>query len=226
MIEFAYGMKDFQISGGPSWIESERFDIDAKVEDSMAEQLKSLSHDQQEARKNLMVQRLLAERFKLQLTHETKELPVYALVVAKDGSKLTEVPAPGPLTSQMPPTARASGLPPLPPGTWRMSINKGQVTIEAKAEPISRLTDVLSQQRGRLVIDQTGLNGAYDFTLTYAMEAGPDIGPPPPGMAESAPVNAVTLFTAIQEQLGLRLESTKGPVNIFVIEHIEEPSGN
>jgi uncharacterized protein (TIGR03435 family) len=108
LIEFAYDIKDFQLSGGPSWIESDRFDVDAKVDDSTASQIRHLPHAQQEARKDLMLRSLLADRFNLKVTRETKELPAYAIVVAKGRSKLTEAPPP-PLPGTSP------GPPPLAP---------------------------------------------------------------------------------------------------------------
>lgn len=96
LIGFAYDMRDFQISGGPSWIGAERFDVDAKVDDDLAQQLRKLPRDHQLDQERLMMQSLLADRFQLRVTRATKELPVFALLVAKGGPKLTEA---APITS-------------------------------------------------------------------------------------------------------------------------------
>jgi uncharacterized protein (TIGR03435 family) len=227
LIEFAYGIQDFQLSGGPGWIESEHFDIDAKIDEATANELRPLSYDQQQKRKSLMLQSLLADRFGLKITREPKELPVYVLVVAKSGSKLTEVPSPGPPNrSQWSPPARGSGPPPLPPGGRRMSIGKGICTIDGDAEPLSQLTDMLSMETGRMVLDQTGMKGTYDFDLQFGVDSGPGGMPLPSAAMGNGSDTAPSLFSAIQEQLGLRLESTKAPVQTIVIDHIEEPTPN
>jgi uncharacterized protein (TIGR03435 family) len=225
LIELAYDMKDFQVSGGPGWIESERFDIDATIDDSTVEQWTKLPYLDQQARKYGMVRTLLAERFKLQIERVSKELPVYALLVAKDGPKLKQLPATDPANGvQAPPAAPGRG--PLAAGTWRLSIYNGQITIEAKSEPISQLVDVLTRLNRRPVLDQTGLKGAYDFTLTYAEDAGPNATVSAPSALEPVSVDSGPLFTAIQQQLGLKLESSKAQVETIVIDHIEQPSPN
>jgi bla regulator protein BlaR1 len=207
LIAWAFNVKNFQLTGGPGWINSEKYDIDAKIEDSLANELQKLTPDQRGDQIRLMVQSLLADRFKLKVNHATKELPVYALVVAKNGPKVTE-------------SQEYRGM-------MRMSA-RGQLT--ATGIPIRYLTDAISRELDRVVLDQTGLKGNYDFTLQWTPEiptpAGAGDGsqgtPNTPLSNSSAP----SLFTALQEQLGLRLESTKGPVQTLVIDHIEEPSAN
>jgi uncharacterized protein (TIGR03435 family) len=224
LIEEAYNVKDFQVSGGPSWINSERYDIDAKEEDSLVEELQKLPPDQRAEQIRLRVQSLLADRFKLTFHREAKELPVYALVVAKNGPKIQEAkPGDSYPNGVKGLDGRAHG------GLMRMG--RGQLT--GQAIPLASLAMMLSQQLGRTVLDKTGLKGKYDFTLQWtpdqtqgAMLMGPEGGRPatdnPPPPESSGP----SIFTAIQEQLGLKLESQKGPVEILVIDHVEKPSEN
>jgi uncharacterized protein (TIGR03435 family) len=220
LIQTAYNVKDFQVSGGPGWISSERFDIKAKVDDSLAEQLQKLPRAQRQAQMGLMLQSLLADRFKLKVTRETKELPVFTLVVAKGGPKLTEVPPPDTEPAPHPPVYPPKAA----PGEFFIWIRNGQAVIEGNATPITNLANTLSLQVKRQILDQTGLKGTYTFTLQFTPEVG--IGGESLPVPGADPSDATSLFTAIQEQLGLRLESTKGPVDTIVIDHIEEPSPN
>lgn len=228
LIGFAYHVQPFQISGGPGWINSQGYDIEAKVDDSVVAQLQKLPPDERVEQFRLMLQSLLIDRFKLKLGHETKELPVYDLVVAKGGPRLTPTTAP----AAPPPPAASSNGQPRSRGP-AMMISPGRLT--ARDVPISFFAQSLGRQPelgGRLVVDKTGLTGKYDFTLQFAPERqmlmpgtndrapmGAD-GPPPPDP------NAPSIFTAIQEQLGLKLEPTKGPVQTLVIESIQQPSEN
>jgi len=230
LIELAYGIKDFQLSGGPSWVNSQGFDIDAKIDDATADQIRHLSPDQQEARKALMLQSLLADRFNLKITRGTKDVPGYAIVVAKGGPKITPVPpppAPGASPTPASPRARGSdGLFPLLPGERDISSSRDRAStiIRGNAEPLLQLASMLSDVLGEPVLDQTGMKGTYDFKLQFARESG--IVPPPPAAPGTDADIAPSLFSAIQEQLGLRLESTKAPVETIVIDHIDEPSEN
>ncbi len=226
LVGFAYNLKDFQISGGPGWIDSERYDIDAKMDEATIEALKKLPPEEAVERRRLMLQSLLAERFKLKASQSSKELPIYALVVAKNGPKLSQsavTPSPGPASP-----GPASG--PAGPGPRSMmSFRNGELT--ATGIPISTLADRISREVGRDVIDKTGLQGRYDFTLHWAPEIQ---APMPGGPADSGPGSAAaspdssgpSIFTAIQEQLGLKLESQKGPVKTLVIDAVEKPSEN
>jgi bla regulator protein BlaR1 len=223
LIGFAYHVEPFQISGGPSWIHSDGYDIEAKVDETAVAQLQTLPPEQRMDQYRLMLRSLLADRFKLSLSHETKELPIYALVIAKGGAKLT------PTTVDLTRPVTPGNAPPAGP-MMMMSLGR----LEAKAAPISALAEVLGRQPdlgGRLVVDRTGLQGKYDFTLEFAPDrpepllgtGGPPMGiqgPPPPDP------NAPSIFTAIQEQLGLKLDSSKGPVEILVINSIEKPTEN
>jgi uncharacterized protein (TIGR03435 family) len=201
----AYGIPGAQIQGGPGWLNSERFDIAAKVDDSTAEQMKSLNHDQESRLTRQLIQQLLADRFKLAVHWENKELPVYALVVAKNGPKLEKA-------------KDANGT----------SINSGNGKLTAKGVTMEKLAQTLTglteRELGRFVIDRTGLEGRYDLALAWSPEDRSA------AMVNSSADNAAppgpSIFTALQEQLGLKLESTKGTVEALVIDEIEQPSEN
>lgn len=232
LVATAYSVREFQISGGPDWVNSERWDIDAKVDDALAHELQKLPRQQQEAQQALMLRPLLADRFELQITRSTKEGNVLALVVAKGGPKLKEVPPPDPHAAAVPPASappERGGPPPMPPpgGTMMMmNGNAGVATLSSNAIPISNLVNMLSMQVGQQVVDQTGLKGTYQFTLQFAPQMGLGGMPPPPGAEASSNSDEPSIFTALQEQLGLKLESTKGPIDTITIDHIEEPSEN
>jgi len=226
LMELAYGLKDAQISGAPRWVESEHFAIEAKPEDGFMDQ--KLSRDERSRQISLMMQSLLADRFKLAMHHETKEMPVYSLVVAKSGSKLKEAP-PAPPDGDMPPPGPPTGQ------MRRGGIRMGRGELTASAIPLDRLEDVLSRITARPVLNRTGLQGVYDFTLkwTPAEGEGPMMGGPggpggpmPPDAPPPPDANGPALFTAIEEQLGLKLESQKAPMDTVIIDHVERPSEN
>jgi uncharacterized protein (TIGR03435 family) len=226
LIGFAYDVRDFQVTGGPSWISSDKFDIDAKEPDGFTEGLQKLPPDQRHEKLELMIQSLLTDRFGLKVSHGTKELPVYALVIAKNGLKFQES-KPG---DTYPNGMKGRDGRPLGHGGM-MSMGPGQLT--GQGVPITFLVQQLSQQLGRKVLDQTGLTGIYDLTLKWTPDQRPAAmfqGPPPGGPApDSTPppdTSGPSVFTALQEQLGLKLEATKGPVEILIIDHIEQPSEN
>jgi uncharacterized protein (TIGR03435 family) len=215
LVVMAYRIQPFQVSGGPPWFEADHWDIEAKAEGNPGQDERAL-----------MFQSLLADRFALKFHRETKEVPVYELVVAKPTGKpfagLTETKE----GSCVPPDP--SGPPPQPGAKppcrmIRMGINQ----LHASSQTLANFTQALSRLLGRTVIDKTGLKGNFDIALewapdqTQALQLPPD-APKPPVSDPSGP----TIFTAIQEQLGLKLESKKGPVDIFVIDHAEKPSAN
>jgi bla regulator protein BlaR1 len=220
LVQDAYGVRYFQISGSPGWFKSERYDIEAKTDSSVVEELRKLSDDQREAESRRMLQALLADRFQLKLHSDTKELPVYTLVIAKNGPKL-QVARPGdtyPNGFKGPDGGGGAGM-------MFMEGNGGPV--KGQGIPIASLVHLLSQQLGRTVLDKTGLTGKYDFTLQWTPDEAQ--GPPGlPGIDNAPPPESLgpSIFTAIQEQLGLKLESQKGPVEILVIDHAERPSEN
>ena len=198
LIGWAYDARDHQISGGPNWLASTNFSIEAKL-DSAIPIPPGLAGSQPV---RLMLQSLLAERFKLAVHKETREEQVYELVPDKGGSKLKEVTVPG-----------------------QLRMGRGELT--GKGAPVLFLVNQLSQQLGRSVVDKTGLTGRYDFTLKWTPDPGGlavvHDGPNAPPPADPA---GPSIFTAVQEDLGLRLQSTRGPVEVFVIDHVEKPDAN
>jgi uncharacterized protein (TIGR03435 family) len=216
LIGFAYRLRDFQVSGGPGWISSDRYDIEAKAED-----VADMSPDKLPA----MLQNLLAERFQLKAHTETRELPTYELVISKDGSKLKSVPEPARRDPGAPPGPPPSPGGPMPPGSFR--VMRGE--IAASAVRIEQLALNLSQMLGRTIVDKTGLQGFFDIHLQWAPDPSQNTGPfgPMPGAAPPpTDPSGPSIFTAIQEQLGLRLEASKGPVEVLVIDSVERPSEN
>jgi uncharacterized protein (TIGR03435 family) len=206
IIEFAYNLQGRRLTGGPKWIDSEKFDVDAQIADSEIVDLRKLPPDQFLARLRLMVQSLLADRFALRLNHETKDLPVYALLVGKEGSKLSP-------SASTQPSMR----------------NVGDGHIVATAVPLSVLVEKLAglpELDDRIILDRTGITGSVDIDfqwtpqILYAADAGQNQS------FASSDSSAPPLFEALEKQLGLKLEPTKGPVDILVIEHIEEPTPN
>jgi uncharacterized protein (TIGR03435 family) len=218
LIQSAFGIQNYQLSGGPDWINSERYVVDTRMDAATADALGKLSkHDRNIARQQ-MLQALLADRLKLTIHRETKELPVYFLIVGKNGPKLQEA---------KPGATYPNGL---GPGVSTLS-NWASQTMTVQAMPISSVALLLAGSLGRPVLDKTELTGKYDFTLKFATDrpqpqAAPGDSPsgqPPPGQLNP---DAPFLLTAIQQQLGLKLESGRGPVEIIVIDHVERPSGN
>jgi uncharacterized protein (TIGR03435 family) len=222
LIANAYDVKDDQIFGGPDWIGSKSYDIQAKVTGTDP----SDPHQLTKAQRTQAMQALLADRFKLAVHTETKEASLYVLTVAKGGPKLTaSKPSDAPaLPPNLPPGAVVRNYPTDGPprgGTMRMS-GPGNLTVTAMTMP--QFATMLSSQLHRTIVDQTGLTGTYDFTLQWTPD---NLSTSPAGGDAQAPdPTGPTIYTAVQEQLGLKLESTKGPVKTVVIDHIEPPSEN
>jgi uncharacterized protein (TIGR03435 family) len=196
LLESAFNLPEARILGVPSSIASAKFDIEAKSDATLSQQLGKLPSDQGRAIKRQMLQALLADRFKLVTHMETRELPIYALVVAKNGPLIKP--------------SQAGGT----------TINGGNnsIAVQGSDNTVALLAERLSLVLGRVVIDKTGLPGRYDITLKWASDDTL-------ASASNAP-GGPSIFTAIQEQLGLKLESTKGPVQVLVIDHVEMPSAN
>jgi bla regulator protein blaR1 len=179
MIQYAYDLRPFQVVGGPSWVDGDRFDINAKATGATPEQVR------------LMMRRLLADRFKLAVHRETRDLPMYTLVVARGGPKLTAAAGD---------TTEINGV---------ERRGDGTTTVKFQKVPMAMLARTLARMLQHQVSDGTGLTGEYDFMLRWT--------PDQAGMDEPGP----SIFTALQEQLGLKLESRKGPVEVLVIDHVE-----
>ena len=222
MVEFVYGLKDFQLIGGPDWAKSKIYTINAKVEDSIAKSMQGMSRQERQRQQRMMLHSLLIDRFKLRTTHTTQIEPEYALVAAKGGPKLTP-------TTWVAPAPGAPGTQAVPGKGPHLLLNNG--SISAVNQPVSGLADLLAfmpEIEGHLVVDHTGITGNYDYTVKFSSEAldrkfAQEAGAPPPANADDS---GPSIFTALEEQLGLKLEMTKGPVEIYTIDHIEEPSAN
>jgi uncharacterized protein (TIGR03435 family) len=214
LITIAYRIKDFQLSGAPPWLNSERYDVEAKAEGDPGFDA-TLP----------MLQTLLEDRFQFKFHRETKELPVYALVVAKAGKLHQAGGECGPRPDSPPPPPEPGKLPSPPCGGFfgfpgRLSGQK--VGITELIDPLSRFT-------GRVVLYKTNLTGKYDINLDYTPDQAEFqslLGGAPSMPLPPSDPNGPSLVTALQEQLGLKLESQKGPVEMIVIDHIERPSEN
>jgi len=186
LIRNGYDIQNFQFAGGPGWLDSDAYDISANIADGA-----EVSEDQYRA----LVRAMLADRFQLKVHWETRQGDVYALVVAKSGSKLKVSTDP----------AKEPAL------NTNISAHEGRmIGINA---PVFYLSSVLGNKLSHPVIDKTGLQGKYDWTLVWD---------PDPGVDSTEP----SIFTAVQEQLGLKLDSQKGPVKMLVIDSVARPSEN
>ena len=214
VIRLAYGLREFQAVGAPEWVDTDRFDIQARGPQGAVES---------EGPRRL--QSLLAERFALKVHRETRDRPIYALVLARANGSL----GPRIRQTQGPPAegfAAAGGrcAPPGPPGPVNMRLCG--VTMASLADIF------LPMYTDRRVIDRTGLTGGFDLVINFdnrrmVAGVGPAGGlPPSPQAAEPAATDAVSIFTALEEQLGLKLERQTGPAEVLVIDHVEQPTPN
>jgi bla regulator protein blaR1 len=237
LIEQAYNIPwtpglNQRVVGGPGWIDNDRYDVEARIDESLVATLGKMSKEQQKEQASLMMQSLLADRFKLKVHFESRELPVYALVVAKGGAKLAVGKESSPATEDKPsrpdvgfPTGSEDLLKGL------LVVYRGQTAeMTAKAATLDELVHWFagySEIGGRTVVNQTALHGNYDFTLHWTRErlTAPAQQGSQPSTLSTDP-DGPPLFTALQEQLGLRLVSTKAPVEVLVIDYIERPSEN
>jgi uncharacterized protein (TIGR03435 family) len=215
LIRAAYGIpmaaEDSRMTGGPNWLKSEKYDVDAKIDGSVVDELKTLSQDQRTLAQQQMLQALLADRCKLAIRRETKDLAIYTLVNTKSGRKLQDAN---------------------PGETSSLSYGGDGATrsITGQARSIANFVQALSVALGCPVVDKTGLTSKYDFKLEWTpddnQEQSSSTGAPndrPPSPPDSI---VPSIFQAIQEQLGLKLVSGRGPVEVFVIDHAERPSAN
>ncbi|MGD0873249.1 MAG: TIGR03435 family protein [Bryobacteraceae bacterium] len=202
LMTVAYTVTDRQISGGPSWMNTDRFDIEAKA-----------ARPRTSDELHVMLRQLLEERFQLKVRRETREESVWALVVDKGGSKM---PVHDPADLDHPPmglqAVRGSD------GSMCGGLAGHNVTMDYFAFTLSRSTD-------RIVIDRTGLPARYDVNLQFLPDAARTAAPDGGGGPAISP-DCADLPSALPKQLGLRLESAKGPVEFLVVEHAEKPSGN
>jgi uncharacterized protein (TIGR03435 family) len=229
LMENAYGVQPFQIAGGPDWIDSDQYEVEAKADGAA-------SRDQL----FLMLQSLLEDRFHLKVHRETTEVPVFALVAARNGLKLAgpqdgscidpdrdpapdwagngdRLPPPG---QSQPRLARC--------GSANIILQPSGARIQGGKITMAEFARVLAMALGRTVVDKTGFAKSFDVRLDFLPdESTAALPPPPPGSASaSSGLSGPSVFSAIQEQLGLRLESTRGPAEVLVVDHVEKPSEN
>jgi uncharacterized protein (TIGR03435 family) len=210
----AYSTQAFMVSGGPSWVDADRWDIEAKASGGGRIRVEEV---------RLMLQQLLEERFQLKLRRESKEVQIYALVVGKNGAKL-----PAAVEGQRLPDR--PGMPPQPAAlAGRPFVRTGRGFMEGTNAHVEDMLRNLALMLQRPVVDKTGLAGAFDFHVEWSPEPalGGLPGDPPP--ADAAPAlgdSGPTIFTAFQEQLGLRFDSQRAPMEVFVIEKAEKPTEN
>lgn len=211
LLKEAYDLNDDQIVDAPAWAKTDRFDIEGKVTGPEAAQVAGVAHDEQRT----YYQQLLTARFGLITHRETRDLPEYALTIGKSGSRLQESNTGSNAQAQKPPVPM-----------FRMRADKDGKKIEASNASLAPFLNLLSNEVGRTVIDRTGLKDRYDFTLSWS----PEIPSNSPSLEAQTPTGAAPanpgLFTAIQEQLGLKLEPVKGSIEVLVIDHIKKPSEN
>lgn len=206
LIMDAYRVKWDSIVGGPDWIGAIGYDIDAKVTPAADSPPPKLT----KAQRRLMIQSLLADRFKLIVHNETKDAPIYELQIAQSGSKLSQ---------STPTDGFAKGIKGLDgnPVSTGYPVLLGRGRLFGQAVTIASLTEYLTGELKRPIVDKTGLTGKYNFSLEWT----PDNTP-----VDSPLAGGPSIFTAIQEQLGLKLQPSKGPVDTLVIDHVEMPSAN
>lgn len=222
LIQLAYNAKDYQIVGEPAWANSERYHVNAKTENSASfEQMRP------------MLRSLLAERFNLALHRVTKELPVYELRAAKGGLKTKKASCVSRDPNGPPPPLPRPHGSELCGGVMSRMFPAGSSRLEGFGVPMSKLVEVLADRIGRTIVDKTGFSGTFNFQLDFSPEDAASIPKPAPtgaaGPERPIPgtnVQTPTIFAALQEQLGLRLQAGKGQVEVLVIDHVQRPSPN
>jgi uncharacterized protein (TIGR03435 family) len=215
LIREAFNLPEDRLLNEPEWTKTARYDMEAKVAPEDAPRLKALT----QAERNAMLLPVLEDRCGLKFHRETRELEVYALVAAKGGPKLHSSEAPHAELNQ----------PGQFEGSVGISLSDRGIKLTAHRATMESLARTISSQVGSTVIDKTGLTGDYDYTLEYAPENGMGPGMPPIGSgggSASSETEAPSIFTALQEQLGLKLEARKEPVEVVVIDSIEPPTTN
>jgi uncharacterized protein (TIGR03435 family) len=197
LIHWAYEMPETRILNAPGWASSTYFNIDASSDASVDAKMAHLTPEAGKLQKEMMVRALLADRFKLVTHTETRELPVYELIVAKGTPKLGD--------------DKSNGT----------TINHGRDHIEVQASnSVAFLAEELAKEVGRPVVDETGISGRYNLKVRWT----PDVDAA--STSSSAPDAPPSIFTALEEQLGLKLRPGKGPVEVLVVDHTEMPSEN
>ena len=210
---FSTGLQ-IQITGGPAWMNDTRYDIEAKFVPEVADALKKLTADDRSFVRRYMMQQVLKERMNFEAHVDTKEVPAYDLMVGKNGPKMKAS------------DPNASGN-----GSMSMRPDQGKTVLTGKGLAMVNLARNLSGAAGRPVFDKTGLTGLYDFTLEYAREQNLSTSAPADGatgntIALPSDPAGPTVMAALEDQLGLKLVPSRGPMQVVVIERMEKPNAN
>ena len=227
LMVFAYGLQPQQLTGGPGWLDTDRFDIVAQAEGNLS----PTPPGGPPGPAQLMLQRLLTERFGLAVHTEARELPVYALTLARSDGRLGPRIKPATVDCLALMTQAPGGVPVAAP-----QLPDGRPACGARRDATGRVmaggtdmkmfaTQMLTGQVDRLVIDRTGLAGAYDFDLEYALDIAGRAAAPPGDSATAVP-DRPSLFTALEEQLGLKLQPQRAPIDVLVIDRVTPPTEN
>lgn len=217
LVQNAYRIQAYQIAGGPEWMNTDGYDIEAKPEGPA-----------DEAKAWLMLRALLTDRFKLGVHRETRELPVWALTVAKGGPRLPAPEDPGCVPGG--PVSRDQS----PCGVVRVAMSGGGLALLGRSVPIGELVKRLADVLGQPVIDRTGFTGLTDVRVAGFTPDENTMGLPGSGGARAynsvrplpTDPNHPNIMAAVEEQVGLKLERSRGPVEVLVIDHVERPTGN
>lgn len=236
LIRQAYQLQDFQITGGPGWITSDHFDVIAKMPEGFQPAPGPPNPAAGPTPIQLMIRALLADRFKLVVHSETKEMPIYALVLARSDGKLGPQLKKSETDCAALMAARGRGRGPMPPPgppqpgeSIPCGMRIGPGTLQMGGSPLGNFAQSLGMFAGRIVLDRTGLTGNWDITMTWTPDQMPrpaGDGPPPLINGVAVDPNGPSLFTAVQEQLGLKLDSQRGSVETLVVDRAEKPVEN
>jgi uncharacterized protein (TIGR03435 family) len=219
LITWAWDVRDFQVEGGPEWASSRRFDVTARSPRPVSE-----------ATMRLMVRQLLADRFQLRTRLEPRRMARYVLRTARPDSR----PGPGLQPAKIncaQVLAERFGAPPpsgstAPACAWRVGITAPVARMMVDGAPMPHFAGLLERLLRRKVVDGTGLQGTYDIRLEFSSDQLPMAVPPSGDAPAAAPRDGLSLFTAVEEQLGLKLESEQGPVDVIVIDSAQLPTPN
>ena len=220
IMRLAFGVWSDRIIGAPTWVNSSRFDIEAKIAAEEVPAFKNAKPDERSA----MLLPVIQDRFGLKFHHETRDLAVYTLVIAKGGAKIKEADL-----HRTDPTE--FGTPDLPSGSGVMRMMPSE--FNGREVPIQSLVHALSLVVDKTVVDKTGLTRRYDFDMKWEPDLaaglvvrGFDGNGPPPGAESPSQGTGPSIFTALQEELGLKLVTKKQPIDVIVIDQIEQPTPN
>jgi uncharacterized protein (TIGR03435 family) len=222
LIMFAYGMRDYQVVGGPNWVERDLWEIQATISEGNLPPKRAVATPGLDST-NLMLQSLLEERFHLRFHLESRLFPTYELVVANGGAKIT----PSKDQTVPEPSTDIVSLDALSKSQHYIRTTRGRIT--GRGVPISFLVTTLSANVNRPIADKTNLTGLYDFDLEWTPDTSPGVGPA--GATFDAPganqdIGATSILSAIQEKLGLQIKASKGPLDVIVIENAAHPDEN